>query len=284
MRFSIAGFLSRDGRLLCSGACGAIALAIAISSNAPQIPLTDLDPDELRSVSYSGAQVIAQEIQLGAAKGADQRPATPAQNFSNLLGSKSILVTNSAVQRRWDGVLAEAADRELLSACAYGADICKSPRLLAMRHKIERLRGASLDEQIAAVNEFVNAAFRYAPDSATYGASDHWASLREFLLHGQGDCEDFAIAKFWMLVALGVPPRSLRIVVLRDTATRADHAVLAVDNAGSTAILDNRSRAVRRDDELGHYRPIYSMSAAAGIWVHVVTALNVAQASEHPLQ
>jgi len=174
--------------------------------------------------------------------------------------------------------LSEAADRTLLSACADDAGICSKPKLAAMRAEISRLRTLPLAERIAGVNHFVNTAFRYATDMQTYGKSDHWALLKEFLTRGQGDCEDFVIAKFWMLIALDVPPEAIRLVVLRDVVSQVDYTILAVERGGEALILDNCSNIVRTKNELAQYRPIFSMSGNGGIWVHLVASMNVARA------
>ncbi len=204
-------------------------------------------------------------------------PRIPAEpHFSNLLGSRSISVTNTPVEARWRLLLSERAHLTLFGACEDEAGICDDRRLVAMRKEIERLRGMPLAEQVAAVNTFVNRNFRYAADQQTYGVGDRWASLREFIALAQGDCEDFAIAKFWMLVAAGVEPETMRLVVLRDTVMRADHAVLAVQTAGEVLILDNRSHQVRVDRALRHYQPIYSLAGSGAAWLHMQPAQTLA--------
>ena len=54
-----------------------------------------------------------------------------------------------------------------------------------------------------------------------------------------GDCEDFAIAKYFALRDLGFPASQMRIVVLKDTLRNLDHAVTAVYLDGDAWILDN---------------------------------------------
>ncbi len=208
--------------------------------------------------------------------------------FQSLFGTSSIAISNVAVGQRWKGVLAEAADVAVLAQCNSASDeICALPRLAAMRQEIARLREATTELKVRAVNEFVNRHFRYAADMAVYGQADHWATLREFVSQGRGDCEDFAIAKMWMLKALGVPRDAIRLVVLRDHASRQDHAVLAVQHEAGVWVLDNRFGVVRADADLPHYRPYYSLSAAGFSWVHSVpVAANpaVAQSTVGPQQ
>lgn len=119
-----------------------------------------------------------------------------------------------------------------------------------------------------AVNRMVNAV-RYVPDEENWGAPDHWATPGEFYRRN-GDCEDFAIAKYVALKALGFDPAKMRIVVLVDEKLHKHHAVLMVDTENGRMILDNQIAQVVRDTDIEHYRPIYSINEDAW-WLHVPT-------------
>jgi predicted transglutaminase-like cysteine proteinase len=121
-------------------------------------------------------------------------------------------------------------------------------------------------ETLDAINRMVNAV-RYIPDEENWGAPDHWATPGEFYRRS-GDCEDFAIAKYVALKALGFDPSRMRIVVLVDEELRKHHAVLMVDSERGRMILDNQIAQVVRDSEIKHYRPIYSINEEAW-WLHV---------------
>jgi predicted transglutaminase-like cysteine proteinase len=84
---------------------------------------------------------------------------------------------------------------------------------------------------------------------------------------GIGDCEDYALLKLAMLVALGVPETDMSVVVVKDTSRGIGHAILAVRTRDGYEVLDNLSDAVRRDSEVTSYVPLYSIGAA-GAWVH----------------
>ena len=60
------------------------------------------------------------------------------------------------------------------------------------------------------VNMVMNG-FRYAPDIETTGEEDHWDTPLEFVARGAGDCEDFAIAKYFMLLESGLAPELVRL-------------------------------------------------------------------------
>ena len=113
--------------------------------------------------------------------------------------------------------------------------------------------------QLDQVNNYFNRV-RYAEDSAIYGASDYWASPAEFLQRGFGDCEDYSIAKYTALRALGWSVDSLQIVVLRDHKYSVDHAVLAAKFEGQWYLLDNRASRVLSPSEVPFYQPIYAVN------------------------
>ena len=60
------------------------------------------------------------------------------------------------------------------------------------------------------VNLMLNG-LRYASDMQTTGEEDHWDTPLEFIGRGAGDCEDFAIAKYFMLLEAGFAPELVRL-------------------------------------------------------------------------
>jgi len=77
------------------------------------------------------------------------------------------------------------------------------------------------------------------------------------LAAGRGDCEDYAIAKYAILRAAGVPAEDLRLLLVRDRAVSQDHAVLAVRDNGQWLILDNRHAALAETAMLPHFAPLF---------------------------
>jgi predicted transglutaminase-like cysteine proteinase len=115
--------------------------------------------------------------------------------------------------------------------------------------------------QLEEVNRFVNRV-SYRRDEETWGEIDYWAAPGEFFATG-GDCEDFAIAKYYSLKALGFPTDTLRILVLRDTRRQMMHAVLVVEDEGESLLLDNLSDRLLTWAEAPYYKPIYSINEVA---------------------
>jgi predicted transglutaminase-like cysteine proteinase len=130
---------------------------------------------------------------------------------------------------------------------------------------LDSLKNASKQEQIEAVNHYMNQ-IKFISDAANYGVQDYWATPMEFLARG-GDCEDYAIAKYVSLRALGFSKDELRLVIVNDRVMRAPHAMLAVYNDGQAKILDNQNPAVMSSADITRYIPVYSISQTAW-WRH----------------
>ena len=114
-------------------------------------------------------------------------------------------------------------------------------------------------DKITGVNHFLNKK-DYIVDPINWGLKDYWATPRQFN-RKNGDCEDYAIAKYLSLKALGIPEMQMRIVVLNDLNLELLHAVLAVyDTTGNIYILDNQIPHVMKHNDIHHYEPVYSIN------------------------
>lgn len=130
----------------------------------------------------------------------------------------------------------------------------------------ERQMSGSRSQLIAAVNTFVNAV-PYVSDAVKFGTEDRWQSPLDFL-DGAGDCEDYVIAKYFLLRQLGVADDDLRIVITLESQGQVIHAVLAVTMDGGASILDNRSSGVRSSADYPTATPKYAVNASHR-WVFV---------------
>lgn len=131
--------------------------------------------------------------------------------------------------------------------------------------ELSSLQSGSVDRMARKVNDFVNAS-RYITDDKLWGKSDYWATPVEFLKNG-GDCEDFAIAKYTALRALGVPETYMRVAIVHDNLKNIPHAVLIVFTERGPAILDNQIKQVRYAQSVERYTPIFSINRDAW-WLH----------------
>ena len=114
---------------------------------------------------------------------------------------------------------------------------------------------------------------RYVSDAKNYGQNDYWATPVEFFKRG-GDCEDFAIAKYTALKALGVPESRLRIAIVQDMQKNIPHAILIVYTDNGPLILDNQIKSAISASKISHYKPIFSINQDAW-WLHTAPKGNV---------
>jgi len=120
--------------------------------------------------------------------------------------------------------------------------------------------------RLKAVNKFFNQ-WPYRLDAANYGQSDYWATPLEFLKKS-GDCEDYAIAKFYALQEFGFSGDDMRIVAVKDAIRGIGHAVLVVYLDGDAYVLDNQTNMVLPHTRYKHYIPQYSVNEHFR-WMHV---------------
>lgn len=133
----------------------------------------------------------------------------------------------------------------------------------AARHFIKALDAVKTREgraQLDDVNRAVNAAIRYQNDEAQFGESDRWLTPLAAFTSGRGDCEDYAIAKYFLLREAGYPLIDLRLLLVRDNAVRDDHAVLAARHDNRWLILDNRHATLHADTSLPHFTPLFAIN------------------------
>ncbi|MDD3019398.1 MAG: transglutaminase-like cysteine peptidase [Alphaproteobacteria bacterium] len=142
------------------------------------------------------------------------------------------------------------------------------------RSDLVELQGKPLVEMANSVNNLMNKV-KYIGDNRNWGKSDYWETPVEFLTRG-GDCEDFAIAKYVSLRALGVPESQLRIAVVKDIQKGIPHAILIVYTEEGPMVLDNQIKAMTRASMISHYKPIFSINNSSW-WVHTDQAVGVTQ-------
>lgn len=128
-------------------------------------------------------------------------------------------------------------------------------------------------EKLQRVNDFFNQHIDFSDDIVVWGQKDYWATPLELLGQGQGDCEDFSIAKYYSLLSLGVPVSKLRLVYVKARLNAPGgpvllaHMVLAYyarPNA-DPLILDNLQGAIKPGWARDDLTPIFSFNSE-GLW------------------
>ena len=122
--------------------------------------------------------------------------------------------------------------------------------------------------RIHQVNDFFNEHIKYASDLEHWGKEDYWATPIESLGTGAGDCEDYAIAKYVSLRAMGVPDSKLRIMYVRALSVNEPHMVLLyIEEDGSVPmVLDNLNPKIKPATRRADLKPIYGFNAE-GLWL-----------------
>lgn len=178
-------------------------------------------------------------------------------SFPALSGTKEKKSTNVKPFTKWTAMFDKFGSQLDTSQNSY--------LVKEWRTSLAQYEGLSIKEMATRVNTLMNQK-RYITDSNNWGTSDYWATPVEFLERG-GDCEDFAIAKYAALRALGVPEERLRVAIVQDTLKNIPHAVLVVYAEDGAYILDNQIKTLVSASGAGRYRPIYSINRT-GWWLH----------------
>ena len=151
---------------------------------------------------------------------------------------------------------------------SYGAPAAE--RVQRWQHLYKSIAGLSEMEKLTSVNRFFNAV-PSVTDQAHWGKADYWATPLELLASNGGDCEDFAIAKYFTLRELGVPDERLKIAYVKarlgNNQQSIAHMVLtyyATPDA-EPLVLDNLNGAIKPAQERPDLTPLYSFNAR-GLW------------------
>lgn len=111
------------------------------------------------------------------------------------------------------------------------------------------MKWARLEEadQVENVNSHLNQMLSFADDRSLWQQQDYWSTPAETLRRGQGDCEDYAILKYFTLRQLGISADKLWLTFAKvrvggpGSPLTLQHMVLAYYPAPGTdpLILDN---------------------------------------------
>lgn len=169
------------------------------------------------------------------------------------------------------GVLHADWDFDLISQRAeqlYGPLGEGKARIDEWQALLERLPTLDEPAQLEAVNRFFNARLRFRDDIEIWRQNDYWATPVEALRKGAGDCEDFAIAKYFTLREAGVASEKLRITYVKALRLNQAHMVLtyyATPDA-MPLVLDNLVNVIRPASERSDLLPVYAFNAE-GMWL-----------------
>lgn len=139
------------------------------------------------------------------------------------------------------------------------------PRLLTWQQLVRNTRpGNDAKGDVFALRR-TNAFFNQVPyisDIKNWGVEDYWATPVEMLGSFGADCEDYSVAKFLSLKAIGVPVGRLRITYVRALNIGESHMVLAYYPTpdADPLILDNLVAEVKPASQRPDLEPVYSFN------------------------
>jgi predicted transglutaminase-like cysteine proteinase len=192
-----------------------------------------------------------------------------------------MLVPRFAPRRALRALRIGALGLLLLATAPFAYDIARmqhaaerlGPRAMAavpaLQSLLQSIAALDDDARLDAVNQFFNRRIVFRDDMAVWGQPDYWASPLELLDKGEGDCEDYAIAKYFSLVAAGLPVQKLRLVYVRAQigGQAQAHMVLAYyrEPMAEPLILDNLIASMRPASRRPDLTPVFSFNSE-GLW------------------
>ena len=116
------------------------------------------------------------------------------------------------------------------------------------------------------VNSYWNHSITFRRDDSDKHRVDIWSNPYELEERGGGDCEDYAIAKYYMLKELGFDTHDMRIIGGRKKGTMG-HALFGIWLDGEIWILDNTKNTI-----IPHMEEEYTLGVQTrneyGQWAH----------------
>lgn len=165
-------------------------------------------------------------------------------------------------------------DRLLASFVQRWGGAASTQRFSAWRELIVATASVPEPERLKRVNDFFNRQLVFSDDPVVWGQADYWATPIESLGRGAGDCEDFAIAKYYTLRMVGVESSKLRLIYVRARTGVADgtptqaHMVLAfyAQPDAEPVVLDNLLGDIRPASRRPDLSPVFSFNSE-GVFV-----------------
>lgn len=126
----------------------------------------------------------------------------------------------------------------------------------------------TIQDELKQVNQFFNARMAFRDDIVVWKQQDYWATPIEFLRKGAGDCEDFALAKYFTLREMGVPANQLRITYVKALELNQAHMVVTWYSTPTAIplVLDNLKTAILPATQRTDLLPVYAFNGE-GLWL-----------------
>lgn len=158
-------------------------------------------------------------------------------------------------------------DKEFLKKAEEKCGIEAPARFTAWEELIHNDNSPSDSEKLAKVNHFFNSRILFVNDIELWRVQDYWATPIEFLCKKAGDCEDFAIAKYFTLKAMGVAEEKLNIAYVKAIQYNIAHMVLTYysEPGAEPLVLDNLIDSIDPASRRTDLMPVFSFNGS-GLW------------------
>lgn len=122
-------------------------------------------------------------------------------------------------------------------------------------------------EKLEKVNSFFNK-LDFVDDMLHWRQEDYWATPVEFLASDGGDCEDFSLAKYFTLKAIGVSEKRLNLTYVKALNLNQAHMVLTYFKkpGDEPLVLDNLINDIKPASQRKDLLPVYSFNGT-GLWI-----------------
>lgn len=182
----------------------------------------------------------------------------------------SLIVLISTVSLSWAAPSGDApqiiSPAEIAQATKkYG--LLAGRRLEAWQELVDKYHNKPERLKLQRVNEFFNEA-RFISDIKHWKKKDYWATPIELLGTDGGDCEDYVIAKYFTLKAMGVPEKKLYLTYVKAIRLKQAHMVLTYFKTPKSIplVLDNINGRILKATKRKDLIPVYSFNGD-GLWL-----------------
>lgn len=177
---------------------------------------------------------------------------------ASVLAGCILLIGIASALAEWDfGLILQKAESR------YGQLGSARQRILAWEAQIKASSTSSEEDKLIEVNRFFNRQIRFSDDIKIWKQNDYWATPVEMLVKGEGDCEDYSIAKYFTLRRLGIPSEKLRITYVKALNYNQAHMVLTyyASPSAEPLVLDNLINQIKPASQRRDLLPVYAFNA-----------------------
>ena len=121
-------------------------------------------------------------------------------------------------------------------------------------------------EKIVLVHQFFDSHIEWKTDCEVYDSTEYWATPTEVMERKAGDCEDIAIAKYFVLRDAGMSDDHLKLVYGRiNIGVWLPHMLLMCHSWDGLILLDNADNRIRTLEQRRDFAPILGFNLS-GLW------------------